>query len=105
MTPVLNVGIVGLGKMGLLHTGILNSINNVKILAISEKERIITKYVKISLSFVKVKKVYIFYCHLFLLSNHFLSNLLIFDNTFYECSANDKAFHSRSLFGYYSKNC
>jgi predicted dehydrogenase len=44
------IGIVGLGKMGLLHTGILNCLDNVKIAAISEKEKIIANYVKSSLS-------------------------------------------------------
>src|SRR5215831_16702196 len=54
----LNVGIVGLGKMGLLHTGILNSVDNVKIIAISEKEKLIAKYLKNSLPYVKVYEDY-----------------------------------------------
>ncbi len=42
----MNVGIVGLGKMGLLHTGILNTIPEVKITAITEKESLIANYVR-----------------------------------------------------------
>ncbi|MGC1932046.1 MAG: Gfo/Idh/MocA family oxidoreductase [Candidatus Nitrosopolaris sp.] len=56
--PTLNIGIVGLGKMGLLHTGILNSLDNVKIVAISEKEKVIAKYVKSSLSGVNIYEDY-----------------------------------------------
>jgi predicted dehydrogenase len=33
-----NVGVVGLGKMGLLHTGIISSIPGVSVTAVSEKE-------------------------------------------------------------------
>jgi predicted dehydrogenase len=42
----MNVGLVGLGKMGLLHAGILSSINFVKLVAISEREKVITKFAK-----------------------------------------------------------
>ena len=41
----MNVGIVGLGKMGLLHTAILNTFDDVKVVSISEKEKLITKYI------------------------------------------------------------
>jgi len=59
MTPVLRVGVVGLGKMGLLHAGILNSIDNVKIVAISEKEKLLVKYIKSSLSHVTAYDDYV----------------------------------------------
>jgi predicted dehydrogenase len=55
---ILNIGIVGLGKMGLLHTGILNSIYNVKTVAISEKEKIIAKYLKSSLPDINLYEDY-----------------------------------------------
>lgn len=42
----MNVGVVGLGKMGLLHSGILNSLPDIKIAAITEKENLITRYIK-----------------------------------------------------------
>jgi len=54
----MNVGVVGFGKMGLLHAGILNSMNNVKITAVAEKERLISNYIKNSLSDVKVYQDY-----------------------------------------------
>jgi predicted dehydrogenase len=50
----LKAGIVGLGKMGLLHAGIMNSLDGVKVTAVAEKEQIIAKYVKESLSGVHV---------------------------------------------------
>jgi predicted dehydrogenase len=54
MVTQLNVGIVGLGKMGLLHAGIMNSLDGVKVSAVAEKEKIIANYVKESLSEVHV---------------------------------------------------
>lgn len=43
-TKYMKVGIVGLGKMGLLHAGILNTIPDTKIISVTEKERLIRKY-------------------------------------------------------------
>ena len=37
----MNIGIAGLGKMGILHAGILNSLPNSKVGAICEKERVL----------------------------------------------------------------
>ena len=54
----MNVGIVGLGKMGLLHTGILNSLEDVKITAITEKENLIANYIRGSLKEIKVYEDY-----------------------------------------------
>ena len=42
----MKVGIVGLGKMGLLHTSILNTIQDVNITSITEKEKFVKKYVQ-----------------------------------------------------------
>jgi predicted dehydrogenase len=42
----LNAAVVGLGKMGLLHIGILNSLPGIKIVAITEKEKMIAGYAK-----------------------------------------------------------
>ena len=41
----MNVGLIGLGKMGLLHAGILNSLENVTLCAISEKENMLLKHI------------------------------------------------------------
>ena len=45
----MRAGIVGLGKMGLLHMGILNSLPDIKMIAITETEKKILNYVKSSL--------------------------------------------------------
>lgn len=42
----MKVGIVGMGKMGLLHAGILNSIPHVQLSAITDTEKIITNFIK-----------------------------------------------------------
>lgn len=42
----LRVAIVGLGKMGLVHTGILNVLPDVQVVAICEKSLLIRKFVK-----------------------------------------------------------
>ena len=39
MKKDINVGIIGLGKMGILHMGILNALDSVKVKAITEKEK------------------------------------------------------------------
>ena len=38
----LQVGIIGMGKMGLLHSGILNSLPQVKVKAIADPEKFVT---------------------------------------------------------------
>ena len=43
---MMNVGLVGLGKMGMLHAGILNTLNNVKIISVAETESLLTKNFK-----------------------------------------------------------
>ena len=42
----MNVAVIGLGKMGVLHTGILSSINDVTIKAVAEKEGMLKNFVK-----------------------------------------------------------
>jgi len=42
MMEELRVGIIGMGKMGLLHSGILNSLPKVKVKAIAEPEKFVT---------------------------------------------------------------
>jgi predicted dehydrogenase len=50
----LNACVIGLGKMGLLHAGILNRLDGVRITAVAEREKIIANYVKESLPDVHV---------------------------------------------------
>ncbi|MBM2818345.1 MAG: Oxidoreductase protein family [Nitrosarchaeum sp.] len=54
----MNVAVIGLGKMGLLHAGILNSLKDVNLIAITEKEKLISNYIKSSLDNVKVYEDY-----------------------------------------------
>jgi predicted dehydrogenase len=54
----MNVAVIGLGKMGLLHAGILNSLKDINLIAIAEKEKIISNYIKSSLDNVKVYEDY-----------------------------------------------
>jgi len=54
----MKVGIIGLGKMGLLHAGILNTFSNVQLTSIAEKETMVTKFVKNSLPQVTVYNDY-----------------------------------------------
>jgi len=42
----LKAGIIGMGKMGMLHAGILNSINNVKVCAIADTEKLIINFIE-----------------------------------------------------------
>jgi len=50
----LNVGTIGFGKMGLLHTGIFNNLNGTNITAISEKKKLIAFVLKKYLSGINV---------------------------------------------------
>ena len=50
----MQAGIVGLGKMGLLHAGILNTFDDIQIAAIAEKENFVAKYIKNALPSVNV---------------------------------------------------
>lgn len=45
----MNVGVVGMGKMGILHAGILNCIDGVKIASVAEREEIIKKNINFML--------------------------------------------------------
>lgn len=43
---MINIGIIGLGKMGLLHAGIFNALENSKVTAIAEKNKLIVSALK-----------------------------------------------------------
>jgi predicted dehydrogenase len=40
-TDKLRVGVVGLGKMGLLHASLLNTLSNIHLVAICDKSRLV----------------------------------------------------------------
>jgi len=42
----LKAGIIGLGKMGMLHAAILNSIDNVTVTAVADTEKLITSFIE-----------------------------------------------------------
>ncbi len=46
MTKELNIGVIGLGKMGLLHASIFNRIPHVKVKAICESKKLLTRFAK-----------------------------------------------------------
>ena len=52
----MNVGIVGLGKMGLLHAGVLNTLDDVQIVSVAEKDSLVTKHLKSVLPEINVYK-------------------------------------------------
>jgi len=54
----MNVGIVGLGKMGLVHAGILNSLDGVKLTTVAENDKLISNYIKKSISSVNIYNDY-----------------------------------------------
>jgi len=54
----MNVGIVGLGKMGLLHAGILNSLDGFKITTVAENDKLISNYIKNSISSINIYNDY-----------------------------------------------
>jgi len=59
MKKELNVGIIGLGKMGILHMGILNALDGVKVKAIAEKDSFILSGIKRFLPEIEVYNDYI----------------------------------------------
>lgn len=52
------LGVIGLGKMGLLHLGILNTMNNVEIVSIADVDKKLLSYVKSLNSAVHLYKNY-----------------------------------------------
>jgi len=42
----LKVAVIGLGKMGVLHTGILSAMSNVHVVAVCDKKKLIVRFVK-----------------------------------------------------------
>lgn len=54
----LNVGVIGIGKMGLLHSGIFNGLNGSNLAAVSEKDKIMRSVLKKYLPKVNSHKDY-----------------------------------------------
>ena len=43
---MLNVGVIGMGKMGILHTGILAALDDTNVVAVAEKDSTLHNYLK-----------------------------------------------------------
>jgi predicted dehydrogenase len=54
----INIGVIGMGKMGLLHTGILSSLDGVAVKAVADKQDLILSFIKGALPSVKTYKDY-----------------------------------------------
>lgn len=54
----MKAGVIGLGKMGMLHTGILNTFDDVDVVCIAEKENFLAKYIKKAMPTVSVYNDY-----------------------------------------------
>lgn len=49
----INVGVVGMGKMGILHTGILSSLDGVEVKAVADKQDLILSFIRGAIPSVK----------------------------------------------------
>ncbi|MFX1517991.1 MAG: Gfo/Idh/MocA family protein [Promethearchaeota archaeon] len=58
MTKTISVGLVGTGKMGILHGGILNSMDVVELKAVAEKEKRTHSYIKTVLPNIRIYSDY-----------------------------------------------
>ena len=50
----MKVGLIGLGKMGILHAAILNTIEDVQLVSIAEKESVLSKQLKTVMPSIKI---------------------------------------------------
>ncbi len=55
----INVGVIGMGKMGILHTGILSALDGVKIIAVAEKDDTLRNYLGKILSHIRIYDDYV----------------------------------------------
>jgi len=58
MNEQINSGVIGMGKMGILHTGILSSLDGVEVKAVADKQDLILSFIRSTLPSVKVYKDY-----------------------------------------------
>ena len=56
MDGQINVGVVGMGKMGILHTGILSSLDGVEVKAVADKHDLILSFIRGALPSIKTYK-------------------------------------------------
>ena len=58
MNEKINIGVIGMGKMGILHTGILSSLDGVEVKAVADKQDLILSFIKSTLPSIKTYKDY-----------------------------------------------
>jgi len=58
LDKLISAGIIGMGKMGVLHTGILNSINNIEVKALVDNQEALLNFVKNALPLINTYKDY-----------------------------------------------
>ena len=58
MNEQINAGVVGVGKMGILHTGILSSLDGVEVRAVADKQDLILSCIRGALPSIKTYKDY-----------------------------------------------
>ena len=58
MDEQINIGVIGMGKMRVLHTGILSSLDGVEVKAVVDKQDLILSFIKGSLPSIKTYKDY-----------------------------------------------
>ena len=54
----INIGVIGMGKMGILHTGILSSLDGVEVKAVADKQDLILSFIRSTLPAVKTYRDY-----------------------------------------------
>ena len=50
MNEKINIGVVGMGKMGIMHTGILSSLDGVEVKAVADKQGLILSFIRGAIS-------------------------------------------------------
>lgn len=58
LTELINVAVIGMGKMGILHTGILNSFGDVEVKVLVDTQDTVLDFIKAGLPSVKIYKNY-----------------------------------------------
>ena len=58
MKEQINIGVVGMGKMGILHTGILSSLDGVEVKAVADKQDLILSFIRGALPSIKTYRDY-----------------------------------------------
>ncbi|MBE9594077.1 MAG: hypothetical protein IMF19_11440 [Proteobacteria bacterium] len=58
MNEQINSGVIGMGKMGIMHTGILSSLDGVEDKVVADKQDLILNFIKSTLPSIKTYEDY-----------------------------------------------